>query len=675
MKMPPSPPLRVLGPLLEHKEYAHVGADPYYFAPGLAGLHSPLALPDLGRAVAFLREAVGGHKVIAVVGDRDVDGVSSAALVAHFLREIHEEHSGRLIVRVSSQGDDYGLAGGFLEDLQQSGADLFLILDMGTSHGPEIATLTGRGARAIVLDHHQILGREPVGPNVAFVNPLRDGARFEHGGKIATVGLAFKLLCGYALSFTAEWKKLQFFQEPSAPMGPLFRAGAHLGDFADPDSARVFGQGLEGGADLSFEAISVAEGAAHAGLSLPHFVQALADPRRLGQHLFAEIIQKRPKLGAFLQKAADVAAIGLIADLVPMVGENRTIVRLGMGLVSPAASGYAGRIVRSLRPGLAALFKRMNVSTERFFSRDLAWSISPALNAAGRMGRTDLALHLLTSRDSEEARRLAADLVGLNEERRERTKRNEALARTAVGTPKGSLVFCYHPDLEPGVSGIVAARLAEAHRRPCVFVNPDGPHARGSARAFSNENVLELIAGAEDLLIQFGGHREAAGFSVAFQNIEALRIRLDSVARKLWKQQSGPREAPAHHISLRPSDLDFRLLEELERMEPFGPGNPEPVLQLDPVRIRDVQPLGSDGRHVRFQIEGAPPGLEALLWNQAAAFAPMAGQTLRLIGGLEYSHFRGRGRLRFRVEWFDALENPMDLKGGRAGAAGVAGAR
>ena len=663
--MSPPPPLRLLGSLLQHDAYRHVNGDPYYFTGGLRGLHSPLCLPDLSRAVAFLRMAVAGKQSIAVVGDRDVDGVSSAALVAHFLREVHEEAGGPLLVRVSSQGDDYGLAGGFLTALRESGADLFILLDMGTSNGPEIASLTSTGAHVIVLDHHQILGREPSGEQVAFVNPLRDAQRFEHGGKIATVGLAFKLLCGYALSFTAEWNHFEFYEHPKGKTGDLFRAGAHQGTFPDEQSARGFAGSAQIQGEMAFESLSWSAGPRRTGLGQAEFEQLVGSPHEVGRALFARIVTERPKLGLFLQKAADVAAIGLIADLVPMVGENRAIVRLGMGLNSPGGAGSdlrGVRAARSFRPGLNALFKRMNVSTERFSSRDLAWSISPAINAAGRMGRTDLALALLVARDEDEARRLSADLVALNEERRARTKRNEVLARTTVGEPKGSVVFCYHPDLEPGVSGIVAARLAEAHRRPAVFVNPDGAHGRGSARAFMDENVLELISGAEDLLIQFGGHREAAGFSVAFQNIDALQKRLESVARRLWSGPTRTPAAPEHHITVTPAALDYPLLEELERLEPFGPGNPEPVLCVEEAQVEDVVTLGADARHVRFRLAGAPRTLEAILWSKGEAFAQVAGQPLRLIGGLEYSYFRGRGRLRFRVEWFGPATSSVSVR-------------
>ncbi len=524
-----------------------------------------------------------------------------------------------------------------------------MLLDMGTSNGPEIARLTAAGNRVVVLDHHQILGREPTGDSVAFVNPLRRSETFEHGGKIATVGLAFKFLCAYALSFTPDWNSL-LLVEKQPGTGMLFRAGAFCGEFTTEETTA---HAQAASPPQQLRRISVEEAATWLGQSPAQFEQTLTEPQLLGRLLFGRIIASKPRLKSFLEKAADIAAIGLMADMVPLVGENRSIVRLGMGLMDVHQAGRPGgpRVSRPFRPGLEALLRRAQVPLERISSRDLSWTISPILNAAGRMGRTDLALSLLLAKDAAQARQLSADLVELNKDRRERTRRNELLASEVVGEPGGPLVFCYHPELEPGVSGIVAARLAETHRRPAVFVNPDGAHARGSARGFAGENVLELIAAAEDLLIQFGGHREAAGFSVRFENIDAVRERLHAAAARLWPGPSPVAGRPPYHVAVRPVDLSWRLFEELERLEPFGPLNPEPVLLLADVCATNVRPLGTDGKHVRFDIVGAQ-AVEATIWSRAQAFQQLPNAPLDLIGALECNTFQGRSRLRFRVDHF-----------------------
>lgn len=642
----------------------------------------------MDRAVAFLREAVLAEGRITVVGDRDVDGVSSTALVGSFLQRICQPE--KVILRVSSAGDDYGLSGDFYQDLKGSESALFIFLDMGTSNGPEIAELVAGGARAIVLDHHQLGGRVPEGEGVAFVNPMLDAARFEHDGKIATVGLAFKFLAGYALSFTAEWNRFELIMGLSNK-GWLFRAGAFMGAFANEDQARqhaallaeevefcVFEAGspsagpsrypflISSSAPITWEPESVlsgnramtsglAEGSSLLNGASRHLTAKEApNPHAIGCLMFAAQINERPRLGKFLQEAADIAAVGLLADMVPLLGENRTVVRLGMGLIGPRGQKKtpAGRFSNTLRPGLQALLKRMHVAPDRFSSRDLSWSISPALNAAGRMGRTDLALRLLLEQGADGARQAAAELVALNDERRLRTRRNEAIAAEAVLGTDRRVIFCFHPDLEPGVSGIVAARLVEQFERPAVFVNPDGAHARGSARSYAGENVLELIASAEELLIQFGGHKEAAGFSIAFENIDAFRERILSAADTLFEKPPAQEKSSAH-ADIEPEWLDFRLLAELESLEPFGAGNPEPILRVGNVAPLAFAPLGRDGRHARFQIPRAPRGIEAIIWGRSEELQEMAAATpIDLYGSLELSHFGGRPRLRFRVDDF-----------------------
>ena len=222
-------PLRRLRPLLDHPDYVPLRDDPESFLRHPGGMHSPLTIPGMEEAVSLLSQAVESKGLILVIGDRDVDGVTSTALIANFLRE---NHSGPLELIVSDAGDDYGLSGQVLARALEMRPELVILLDMGSSNGPEIESLAKQGTRVIVLDHHQLHDRVPDASLCAFANPMRspEGERAEHGGKIATVGLAFKFLIGFALGHTREWKRVRI-----VGAGPVaaYRCGALLGVFDD----------------------------------------------------------------------------------------------------------------------------------------------------------------------------------------------------------------------------------------------------------------------------------------------------------------------------------------------------------------------------------------------------------------------------------------------------------
>lgn len=644
--------------LLEHPDYRAAREDPYFFDSRPGCFHSPLLIPGMEAAVQILRRAIGRRGTILVLGDRDVDGVSSTALLGNFLREVHQGQGGMLDLRVSDDGDDYGLSGNLYENIRDGAADLVILLDMGSSHGPEVEQLLARGKEVIILDHHQLHDRVPDAElaGLAFVNPMRDSAgvcALEHEGKIATVGLVFKLLLAYGLSFTREWERAFYFKGHCGSL-LAFRCGRFLGQFADVADGRARWPGLEW---CNIEDQYNLETADREQLLAAG--QQESDLLQAGKIILACIVRTRPRLLEFVQRSADLAAVGIVTDMVPLVGENRALVRLGIG-----QSGFQRRGERPYAPGYGALIRALGLASDRIVSRDLGWSIGPALNAAGRMGNTRLALDLLTSENQAEAKLLASDLVKLNEERKKRTARNEALVaqhfqehRELLDRP---IIFCYHEDLEPGVSGIVATRLVERYGKPVIYINRDGPHAKGSARTHGGLNVLKLLDTAADLFIQFGGHPEAAGFSIAYQRIAELEAVIQANAPGILLAEANSAAvdglaaggvAGGYHLDVQPGQLGYDLLRDLEMLEPFGAGNPEPILRVRAVHPTKIKYM-TDGLHARFNVRGASETVDCVAWRLGASIARAAEtrQPVDIYGCLEMSYFAGRSRLQFRVD-------------------------
>ncbi|HNL01309.1 MAG TPA: DHHA1 domain-containing protein [Leptospiraceae bacterium] len=625
--------LKTLAPLLGHPDYS--GArDPFYFSRAIRSLRSPLDLPDMEKGIAMLRSVIEAQGHVLVVGDRDVDGVSSAALLANFLRDQHAKRGGGLEIRVSDLGDDYGLSGELFENVRDGKADLVILLDMGSSHGPEIHELIAAGKKVIVLDHHQVSDRRPSHDLCAFINPQLNAEVHENEGKIPTVGLAFKFLFGYALSHIAEWNNhslvdLSFLFSENANAGARFavyRCGCLVESGENISGAHLRPLDADGMAFLKHERERI--------------LQSEKPVVTIGSLLLSRIVETRPRLLDFLMSLSDLVSVGMITDMVPLAGENRSLVRIGLGM--------AGKRVRRGVPGYRALIGALDLPEFDLTGRDLAWSIGPAINAAGRMGNTALALDLLTSDSPVEAERLARELKALNKKRQERTRSNERIVTEHFEAyPEKTdrpIIFCYHESLEPGVSGIMATRLLEKYGKPVVYINPDGKWAKGSARG-EGHNVLQMLDCAAHLFIQFGGHPEAAGFSLPYERIEELERVLLENAPFMDLEPVSLEIRP--HLDLLPEQINRRLYDELRQMEPFGPGNPEPLIRITGAQVTDVTYM-KDKLHARFRIRGSRD-IEFVAWRRGTEFGKDM-ERVDLIGSLERSIFAGRTRIQFRVE-------------------------
>ena len=666
-----------------HPDYQGLFQDPCSFAEGALGLRSPLNLPDIERALAYLQQALDEGWQICVVGDRDVDGVSSTALLGKFIKE---KHKAKLELIVSDEGDDYGLSGEIFAKAQaMENKSLLILLDMGTSHGPEVESLVKQGKRVIILDHHQLHESVPDSTICAFVNPQRNKSQHpEHQGKIATVGLVFKFLFAFALSHIRDWRRVYLIEIEDKLHA--FRCGWSLGvrsSRAEWESWEKERQS-QSTAKESWEYIllesndkgapskgSAANGRGYA-FSAAQWLRMKKDPNYASRVLLAQIIESRPRLRNFVRDIADLAALGTLTDMVPLVDENRALVRIGIG--QALFDGESGK--RPYALGYHSLMRALGLSPGLLLSRDLSWSLGPAVNAAGRMGNTRLALDLLLSSQSEDADTLARELVLLNKSRRQRTLRNEKIVQEHFKAKheklKRPFLFCYHPDLEPGVSGIIATRLSEQYKKSVIYINKDGPRARGSARSWGGFNVLEFLDCASPLFIQFGGHPEAAGFSIAYENIDALEQQLLASYEKTEYAKKAAHAAhlstntnsntdtgPKYHLELRPQELQYARLIELQSLEPFGPHNPEPILRLCRVKILHPRYM-REGLHVSFQVSQAPSDLRFIAWRKGEQIkkAMAKGASLTLYGCLEpdnfFQHWRGF-RFCFRVEEVEEL--------------------
>jgi single-stranded-DNA-specific exonuclease len=288
----------------------------------------------------------------------------------------------------------------------------------------------------------------------------------------------------------------------------------------------------------------------------------------------------------------DLVALGTVADLAPLLGENRSLVRCGLEKLNEPS-----------RPGVEALMADAGLRRGDVDATAIGFRLGPRLNAAGRIDTAMLAYDLLTSRDPLETKELATKLGQLNQRRQELTEQTVAAAEAQVqaGDPEARLYLVASQEFLPGIVGLAAGRLTEAHYRPSVVVELGDEESRGSCRSIPEFNITAALDECADLLVRYGGHAAAAGFTIATGKLEALHRRLQTIAAE---QLAGLELRPtlAIDVDLPLEEVNWATHTLLAGLEPCGMGNPQPVLLSRNLEVRDRRAIGGEQRHLRLTL-------------------------------------------------------------------------
>lgn len=336
-----------------------------------------------------------------------------------------------------------------------------------------------------------------------------------------------------------------------------------------------------------------------------------------------------------LEAYSDLAAIGTIGDIVPLTGENRTLIRAGLE-----------RLSQSDRPGVQALLENAGIAGKTLTSTNVAFTLVPRINATGRMGAPERAVRLLISGYEEEAEVLSEEICADNEERR-RVEAEIAEAAfadiEAKGYTKDRVVVVDGENWHHGVIGIVASRVTERCGKPCMIISRGETEAKGSGRSIEGFSLFEAICACGDLLIKFGGHPMAAGITLKPENIEAFRKRINQYAAEHFPQM--PTQTVTLDCKLNPAALSVSMAQSLTQLEPFGNGNPQPVFGLFNMELSNVTPVGGGG-HLRLTLEKNGAVITAMRFNTKPEELPYhIGDKIDLAVQLEAREFRGQPSL------------------------------
>ena len=336
-----------------------------------------------------------------------------------------------------------------------------------------------------------------------------------------------------------------------------------------------------------------------------------------------------------LEAYSDLAAIGTIGDIVPLTGENRTLIRAGLE-----------RLSQSDRPGVLALLENAGIAGKALTSTNVAFTLVPRINATGRMGAPERAVRLLISGYEEEAEVLSEEICADNEERR-RVEAEIAEAAfadiEAKGYMKDRVAVVDGENWHHGVIGIVASRVTERCGKPCMIISRGETEAKGSGRSIEGFSLFEAICACGDLLLKFGGHPMAAGITLKPENIEAFRKRINQYAAEHFPQM--PTQTVTLDCKLNPAALSVSMAQSLTQLEPFGNGNPQPVFGLFNMELSNVTPVGGGG-HLRLTLAKNGAVITAMRFNTKPEELPYhIGDKIDLAVQLEAREFRGQPSL------------------------------
>jgi single-stranded-DNA-specific exonuclease len=661
----------------------------YFLEDDPRHLKNPFLLPGMEDAVERIVAAQEEGEKVLVFGDKDVDGITSTALVTDFLRSREIETSWRLPV-----GDDsYGLSLKAVEEFAATDGTLIITVDCGISNIQEIKRANELGVDVIVTDHHNPQDELP--PALAIVNPkLKDsGYPFKD---LAGCGVAYKLVSALRFAFKSEYYNQPVCLLNTRPLNdawiietvkmrnlavisslaetvvpgmvkiedtrlPAFLQSQQILVWDAPLQKRVlgkiFGSGIEFGMlDLAPEiAKEIPQTAGQSLLRLKELSKiAKYSDRESGEFgeikvftsLFTSFIQRREKLfSGEDEKDLQLACLGTVADIMPLMDENRIIVKRGLKSLE-----------REARPGLSALLSRLELSGagRRLGSQDLAWTLCPAINAAGRMGSPDKAVSLLLEKDAARRDALTKELIDMNEQRKKIGEENWVLVEGQAGENLkdygNKLALAYGDAIFRGVTGILANRLVGRYKVPAMVVSFGDGIATGSFRSVRGYDLRFLVEPCADLFIDWGGHDYAMGFSLDIKDgLETWneflgRLKTLSLSMELDKPEdeeliSVDAELPLSYL------VPEKIFEVIDRFEPYGEQNGSLVFLAKGLKVADLNLIGKpEAKHVKLTLDTGKNKWPAFYWQAVEKVKRDfdLGDTIDLVFTLSRNWFNGQ---------------------------------
>jgi len=592
-----------------------------------------------------------GEKVM-VFGDRDVDGISGAALLTRFLDSQGIDVTARIPV-----GDEpYGLSLKAVEEFAADYGTLIITADCGISCFEEVERANELGVDVIITDHHNPQKEIPKAPVI--VNPKLNDPPYPFAS-LSGCGVAYKLVSALRFALKSEIYGQELCLLNTRPLNeawvievaklrnlvvidsltetvvpgmvsisqtrlPAFLQGQQIlvWDAALQKRAlgTIFGSGVEiNMLDIAGEVAKVIPSVAGKTLVRIKELSRMAkyedediDELDMFVHLFSAFAYHQSKLFDD-EHAQDLQLVSLatLSDIMPLLGENRIIVRQGLKSLREKP-----------RPGLSDLLFKLDLSGRRIGASDVSWNVTPVVNSAGRMGNPRKALDLLIEKDAAKRDTLANNLMEMNSERKKLGEETwllvQPLAAANMALFANKLAVAYNDTIMRGVAGIMASRLSAHFKVPSLVASINNDVITASLRSYRGYNLQQLLEPLGDLCIDWGGHNFAAGFSILKENWQAFWERLQSAAAEIELEALDDEEALSIDAELPLSYLTPNILTVVDRFEPYGEQNAPLTFLAKNLHIIDATLMGKpEAKHVKLTLDTGKYKWAALYWQAA----------------------------------------------------------
>ena len=609
----------IIGQMLLNRGVTNAGGGEAFLRPNLKLLHEPAGIPGLTAGARRVARAIAEGEPIVIYGDYDVDGITAVAILWHAIKLLGGDVRYYIPHRIE---EGYGLNAEAIGQLCDAGAKLIVTVDCGiTAVGPA-KVAAERGVDLVITDHHEWKDAAATaedggaaGHPAAARAPTANGAeptaaaRRTAAGPTAagpTAAGAEQFVAGAGGMAGAVLPVCAAIVHPRLPVGPMNQTDG-VSTPAEYPNPHLCGAGV---------AFKLAWGIG----------QAVAGGERVPV-----------ALKGFLVEALALAALGTIADVVPLVGENRIIAHFGLG-----------GLTRTKLTGLRALIESAKLDGTKLDSYHVGFLLAPRLNASGRMGHAALAVEMLTDADAGRAIEIATYLEEQNRQRQqtERAVLEEALAQVeALGLAgeTARAIVVGGVGWHPGVVGIVASRLVDRFHRPTIVVALGETIGQGSGRSVDGFHLAHALECAADLLESFGGHEMAAGIKVRPENFEAFRT---AFTRHCAGAVAAELLVPQIRVDC---DADLRqvtaaFVQDLKRLGPFGRGNPKPLVRCTGVTLTGPpRRVGKSGDHLQLFLKQENATMKAIAFGAGSLFDQLKpGSTLSLAVEPQLNEWNGR---------------------------------
>ena len=662
----------------------------YYLESDLRFQNNPFLFNSMEDAVERITQAEEEGEKILIFGDRDVDGITSTTILYDYLKQRGVDVQCRLPL----ESDGYGLSKKAIEEFAAQEGTLIITVDCGISNHEEIAYATSLGIDVIVTDHHN--APETLPDAVVILDPKAPDSGYPFAD-ISGAAVSYKLVSALRFSQSDFYNSeicIIDVDAPSTSSGttvhcvkiknlvkikelhetitqdksiydlklPYFLQGQVIyawdADKTKVQLSQIFGSGVEFNiydlrsqiaqviplvANLSAEQINNNSKIAKYNEEATGILDTLYNI--YVTYCYKIICQKNKNYIANERRDMQLVALAAIADIMPLKNENRLFIKNGLDSIKKDGP----------RTGLAELFCQLKINIEALTSVDISWTVTPALNAAGRLGQADVALELLICEDPKKRNELAMKIFELNEQRKDLVNKAswkiKDIADSNIQENEGKLCVIIDNEIHPGITGNLAGKLMQEKNGPAIIITQTDGVYKGSMRSCRGFITTEFLSMFGDFFINFGGHNAAAGFSFENDHLELFNKKLKELLPSINLEEENldiniDAEIPPEFLS----PESFKII---NIMEPFGAENKELLLVTRNVKLCDAMVQGKKEPYsLKLVFECGKHKFPGMFFGQAERLKQdiQIGQRYDILYTMVYNYFNGNVTPQFRLK-------------------------